>query len=68
MSIQEQLGSYPEPYSPYHVMSRYSDSYSRMLDHEVGEWEQPYGYDVRPLEPEGYERMEMKYPKYPKAR
>jgi hypothetical protein len=34
-----------------------------MLDHEVAEWEQPYGYDIRPLEPMEFERMEHSYDK-----
>ena len=58
MSIQKHLGEVPEPFSLYHITHRQADSYSRMLDHEVGEWEQPYGYDISPLEPEAYERME----------
>lgn len=61
MSIQKKLGEFPELPEPYHVMNRYADSYSRQLDHEVAEWEQPYGYDIRPLEPLEFEAMEHKY-------
>jgi hypothetical protein len=60
MMIQKHLGEVPEPYSRLHIEGRIPDSYSRMIDHEVGEWEQPYGYDVKPLEPEQYEKMEHK--------
>jgi hypothetical protein len=63
MKIQEVLSEVPAPYSEFHVTNRVPDSYSRMLDHQVGEWEQPYGYDIRPLEPMEYERMEHSEPK-----
>jgi hypothetical protein len=57
MSIQKHLGENPEPYSKYHL-KEIPDSYSRMLDHEVCEWEQPYGYEVNPMEPMEYEAVE----------
>lgn len=68
MKIQKHLSENPEPHSPYHNIGHIADSYSRSLDHEVGEWEQVYGYDDKPLEPEEYEKMEWKYGKYVKGR
>jgi hypothetical protein len=60
MKIQKVLESNPKPEGDFHHQS-IADSYSRMLDHEVAEWELPYGYDVKPIEPEQYEEMESKF-------
>jgi hypothetical protein len=57
MSMQDSLSHFPELPEAYHLKEM-SDSYSRSLDHEVCEWEQPYGYNVKPLEPMEYERKE----------
>lgn len=59
MSIQEILGSVPKPYGKYDMNLReIPDSYSRQLNHDVAEWEQPYGYDIRPIEASEIEREE----------
>ncbi len=68
MNIQDDLEEFSHPYSRFHIESRFADSYSRKLDHEVGEWEQPYGYNIKPLEPEEYENLEARFGSYPEAR
>lgn len=63
MGIQEHLSELPEPFSRFHTEALVPDSYSRKLDHEVNEWEQPYGYDVSPMTEEGFEKFEHSFDK-----
>lgn len=59
MSIQKMLGANPKPYGKSDAnLAEKPDSYSRQIDHDVSEWEQPYGYDTNPLEPSAIERKE----------